>query len=318
MLYSGVSGNPNIISSYQLSTPGDFSSAGFIAETDLLLDNDLTGDASAFTFTNNFTKLFVSDLIPESNHSIISFNVGGAAFDYLENSTEIIADIDANDGNNGANDTSVTYSLSGTDAALFTINPNGEVSFIASPDFENPADNDGDNTYTFTLTADDGAVNNNSTSIILTITVTDVDEIEPSGYLVSIDQNIINLDNENAVSFTFSNAEVGTTYEYEFTSSEGGTTVSGTGTITNATEQITAIDLASLTNGTITLSVRLIDDAGNEGAFVTDSKTKDDSEAPSFCTIDFTDDSCNGLCGTPEADRETELDKVLRPVLLDH
>ena len=52
----------------------------------------------------------------------------------------------------------LTYSLSGTDAALFTIDPaTGVVSFIDAPDFEDPGDAGGDNVYNITVTASDGA-----------------------------------------------------------------------------------------------------------------------------------------------------------------
>ena len=65
----------------------------------------------------------------------------------------------------------LVYSLSGTDAALFTINANtGEVSFIAAPDFEMPGDADGDNVYDITVTASDGT---NRTDQSVAITVTD-------------------------------------------------------------------------------------------------------------------------------------------------
>ena len=65
----------------------------------------------------------------------------------------------------------LVYSLSGTDAALFTINANtGEVSFIAAPDFEIPGDADGDNVYDITVTASDGL---NRTDHNVAITVTD-------------------------------------------------------------------------------------------------------------------------------------------------
>ena len=65
----------------------------------------------------------------------------------------------------------LVYSLSGTDAALFTINANtGEVSFIAAPDFEMPGDADGDNVYDITVTAFDGT---NRTDHNVAITVTD-------------------------------------------------------------------------------------------------------------------------------------------------
>ncbi|MFV0359129.1 SdrD B-like domain-containing protein, partial [Tropicimonas sp.] len=45
----------------------------------------------------------------------------------------------------------VTYRLEGPDAALFKVDAKGKVSFIAAPDYENPLDADGDNTYEVTL-----------------------------------------------------------------------------------------------------------------------------------------------------------------------
>ncbi len=71
----------------------------------------------------------------------------------------------------------LVYSLSGTDAALFTINATtGEVSFIAAPDFEMPGDADGDNVYDITVTASDGT---NSTNHNIAITVTDEYDLIP-------------------------------------------------------------------------------------------------------------------------------------------
>jgi len=46
----------------------------------------------------------------------------------------------------------------GSDTGLFTIDPvTGVLSFIAPPDFENPADQDGDNTYDVIVTATDSS-----------------------------------------------------------------------------------------------------------------------------------------------------------------
>ena len=45
--------------------------------------------------------------------------------------------------------------LTGDDAGDFRIN-GGALTFGTSPDFENPADADGDNTYSVTVNADDG------------------------------------------------------------------------------------------------------------------------------------------------------------------
>ena len=88
-----------------------------------------------------------------------------------ENLTAVVYTAASTDADAG---TTLTYSLSGTDASLFAIDADtGEVSFISSPDFENPADAGGDNVYDIIVTASDGT---NSTDQSVTITVADVFE----------------------------------------------------------------------------------------------------------------------------------------------
>ena len=89
-----------------------------------------------------------------------------------------------------ADGNTLVYSLSGTDAALFTINANtGEVSFRAAPDFEAPGDDGGDNVYDITVTAFDGI---NRTDHNVAITVTDVNELVPLSSLDGSNGFIIN------------------------------------------------------------------------------------------------------------------------------
>ncbi|SFB46063.1 MBG domain-containing protein [Algoriphagus aquimarinus] len=106
------------------------------------------------------------------------------------------------------------------------------------------------------------------------------DDVAPSGYSVSIDQDPITPDNDDAVSFTFAGSEIGTTYDYTFSSAGGGTNVTGTGTIVTATDQITGIDLSGLGLGTITLSVTLTDASSNEGDASEDTALKRVFTAP--------------------------------------
>ncbi|MEZ2415246.1 gliding motility-associated C-terminal domain-containing protein, partial [Muriicola sp. E247] len=94
-----------------------------------------------------------------------------------------------------------------------------------------------------------------------------------SGYTVLINQDPINGGNETAVSFTFTAAEVGATYNYSFTSSSGGTPVSGSGIVVSAGETISGNDLSGLGDGTITLSVTLTNINGT-GAPATDTASK--------------------------------------------
>lgn len=90
-----------------------------------------------------------------------------------ENSTGVVYTISATDPEGET----VVYSISGTDAGLFNVDAEtGEVSFKSAPDYENPQDADGDNTYNITVTASDGT---NASSRDVAISVTDVNEFAP-------------------------------------------------------------------------------------------------------------------------------------------
>lgn len=97
----------------------------------------------------------------------------------------------------------------------------------------------------------------------------------PSGYSVAMDALQITTANQTDVSFTITAAEIGATYNYTISSDNGGTPVTGTGTISTATEQISGIDLSGLQDGTLTLSFTLTDGASNEGDPATDTAAKD-------------------------------------------
>ena len=57
------------------------------------------------------------------------------------------------------NGDTLSYSLSGDDASLFSISNQGVVTFNTAPDFENPSDGDTDNVYKITVTVSDGSLN---------------------------------------------------------------------------------------------------------------------------------------------------------------
>jgi gliding motility-associated-like protein len=77
-----------------------------------------------------------------------------------------------------SNETPVTWSISGTDAAFFTIGTDGKLVFNAAPDFENPLDNGANNTYVVVVKAVDAGLN--ETTQTLTVTVTNVDDTAPN------------------------------------------------------------------------------------------------------------------------------------------
>ena len=132
----------------------------------------LTGTAAEDGVTYNVYRAGNAQLRIETGVQVVSIPVftSPAAVSVRENQTAayMAAATDA-DGD------MLVYSLSGTDAALFTINANtGEVSFIAAPDFEAPSDDGGDNVYDITVTASDGT---NRTDHNVAIRVTNENEI---------------------------------------------------------------------------------------------------------------------------------------------
>jgi len=73
---------------------------------------------------------------------------------------------------------SLTYALSGTDAADFTINTSSGVVSMVARDYEIPADSDANNVYSLTISATDSDGNTDSEAWL--VTVTDVDESKPT------------------------------------------------------------------------------------------------------------------------------------------
>ncbi|MEN9063586.1 cadherin-like domain-containing protein [Ponticoccus litoralis] len=94
-----------------------------------------------------------------------------ATAEVAENTTAV-ATATATDAEAGA----LSYSLSGADAAFFTIGADGALSFIAAPDFETPLDAGSDNTYDLTVTVEDAQGASDSADIA--VTVTDVAELD--------------------------------------------------------------------------------------------------------------------------------------------
>ncbi|WP_369435801.1 Ig-like domain-containing protein [Vibrio cidicii] len=129
----------------------------------------------------------------------------------------------------------------------------------------------------------DAAGNLNTAATQLLISV---DTGIPTGHSISIDQESINKTNEQAMSFTFAAAEVNAMFTYSV--SDGTTTIDGASqTITSETMQVTGIDVTSLQEGTLTVSVVVTDAAGNASDAVTDTVTKRYDVAPTVVDDSF-------------------------------
>ncbi|MFA6183597.1 MAG: hypothetical protein WC682_00670 [Parcubacteria group bacterium] len=128
------------------------------------------------------------------------------------------------------------------------------------------------------------SANNETTNVVAvrnsaSVTVTDViDIIAPNGYSINFDTQYINVGNTTVASFSFTSAEVGTTYNYSIDDTNSTTSaVTGTGIIATSSDKIATIDLSSLNDGLLTLTASLKDSADNWGNDITDTIIKDSS-----------------------------------------
>ena len=120
---------------------------------------DSLNESSTITVTIKVTNV---DEMPELE--------GDDPDDYAENGTGAAATFTATDPEGE----SITWSVSGTDSADFAID-NGVLRFKSSPDFEAPAEDGTDNTYSVTIEASDGGAETTATEPV-TIEVTNVEE----------------------------------------------------------------------------------------------------------------------------------------------
>ena len=171
---------------------------GGVASLDVLGDADdrvelsgsnfvLTGTAAEDGVTYNVYRDGNAQLRVETGVQVVTVPVftSPSAISVAENQVAVYEAVATDDEGDA-----LVYSLSGTDAALFTIDANtGEVSFITAPDFEVPGDADGDNVYDIIVTASDG---DNSTNHNVAITVTNENDNIPvftSPAAVSVAEN---------------------------------------------------------------------------------------------------------------------------------
>ena len=124
-------------------------------------------DSSNNTASQNVTVNIsdVIEIVPDVTYPTIT---SASTFSVNENQTNAFSII-ATDNST----TPLTYSLSGTDATLFDINPTtGVITFKSAPDYETKA------SYYLTIKATDAS--NNTSSKIVTINISDIDEIAPT------------------------------------------------------------------------------------------------------------------------------------------
>ena len=104
---------------------------------------------------------------------------GTVLFSVAENGTAV-GTLSAADPD--AADTTVTYTLGGTDASVFSISTAGAIAFDTAPDFESPGCGTGgnSNTCTVTVTASAGGTGRAMSTPVRTVTVTVTDVAPPA------------------------------------------------------------------------------------------------------------------------------------------
>ena len=141
---------------------------------------------------------------------------------------------------------------------------------------------------TINVVANDGVLSSASA----TSTVTVASGSAPEGYSITANDSQINASDNTSAGFTFAGTTVGDTYNYSVASSGGGTAVTGSGTVSSATQQVTGINVSTLSDGTLTYSVTLTDTAARTGIATTATATLD-TTAPTGYSI-TADDSTIG------------------------
>ncbi len=148
-------------------------------------DSETTNDNFTYRVNDGSTDgntVSVSITINAVNDNSPVLSVSSTAVNENHTGNVIVAssaDIDAGDTG--------TYSISGTDSGLFTIDSStGILTFNTSPDYENPADNGGNNVYNITITVTDGAGHTDSENV----TVTVLNVIEASNYTINAISNV--------------------------------------------------------------------------------------------------------------------------------
>lgn len=142
-----ATGQLDFITPPDFELPGDANSDNVYIVTVRVSDGSLTA-----------TQRFKIEITDANDHTPVITSYDGefsVTLRVAENTTAAIGRATATDVDKN---TTIAYSIvEEEDGAKFTINPStGELKFITAPDFDQPADNNGDNVYIVTVKASDG------------------------------------------------------------------------------------------------------------------------------------------------------------------
>ncbi|WP_418499090.1 gliding motility-associated C-terminal domain-containing protein [Flagellimonas sp.] len=182
--------------------------------------------------------------------STIQFTVG---IDASDPSADITVDYVISGGNEDATGNTLTF-------------PAGTAVLSQTVDVTTNGDTVVEADETISVTLSNTSPNAAISTAVGNSSFTDDDAI-PAAFGVSIDDNPINIPNQTAISFTFSGAQILTTYNYTFASDGDGyaTTVTGNGGVIIPNQSVNGIDLSSLPDGQVRLTVTLTNIFNNTG-----------------------------------------------------
>ncbi|WP_246004382.1 tandem-95 repeat protein [Marinimicrobium koreense] len=229
----------------------------------------------------------VSPLVSDANISLSGSSGNGGAY-VLGDTVTATWDNTAGGDNNSdiISSVAIDFSAFGGGASVPATNSSGTWSASYTIDGSSTS---GSN-LNVSVSATDNAGN---TTTVADSSNAEVDNAAPTGHSVSFDDANVDASEASSIGFTFSGAEVGTSYSYSISSSGGGSNLTNTGTITSPGEQVTGIDASGLGNGTLTLAVTLTDSAGNAATAVTDTASLD-TTVPTTSLSTAASDPTNG------------------------
>ena len=186
-------------------------------------DNVYNVTVQASDDASNSATLDVTVTVTDHNESVEpTISTRRPPTTYRENGTAAVYTFRASDPQSG---TTITWSLTGTDAGDFTITTDGSgrgvLAFASSPDFESPADSDRDNSYESAVVATDDE--GNTDRVDFTITVTNHNEgVEPT-ISTRRPPSTYRENNTSAVyTFRASDPQSGTTISWSLTGTDAG------------------------------------------------------------------------------------------------
>lgn len=153
------------------------SARDFETKADANADNVYMLVITAIDGNANATSQTLSVTITNVNEApTITTNTSAATYSITQ--AENISSVVTYAGTDVDTGTSLSYSISGTDAGDFTMgSTTGILRFAQNPDFEAPADSDSNNIYIFIVNLSDGTLTDTQT---VTLTITDVNESSSS------------------------------------------------------------------------------------------------------------------------------------------